>query len=111
MLTHEKTGIPETILKELHQIFSRNIEVEKVLLFGSRSRGDHKSSSDIDLAIEANGLSAKEMNLLEDRIRQIDTAYDFDIVFLDKLKKEQLRKKIKKEGIVIYERGKDFGKI
>jgi hypothetical protein len=47
--TFEKTGIKCKVLQEIIQLAKKNC-VEKVILFGSRARGDYKERSDIDLA-------------------------------------------------------------
>ena len=43
------TGIREQVIVEICEIAKR-CQVDKVLLFGSRARGDFKRTSDIDLA-------------------------------------------------------------
>ena len=43
------TGIRENVIQEIIQLAQKN-DVEKVILFGSRARGDYKERSDIDLA-------------------------------------------------------------
>ena len=45
--TFEKTGIKCKVLQEIIQLAKKNC-VEKVILFGSRARGDYKERSDID---------------------------------------------------------------
>ena len=44
--TFEKTGIKCKVLQEIIQLAKKNC-VEKVILFGSRARGDYKERSDI----------------------------------------------------------------
>ena len=46
----KNTGIREQVIKEIID-FAKKYDVEKVLLFGSRARGDFKRTSDIDLAV------------------------------------------------------------
>jgi predicted nucleotidyltransferase len=58
-------------------------EVERVMLFGSRARGDNRERSDIDLAVAAPGASV----LLWDRIRKLPeeapTLLSIDVVRLE----------------------------
>lgn len=44
----QKTGIKEQVIQEIIQLAKEN-QVEKVILFGERARGDFKERSDIDL--------------------------------------------------------------
>ena len=51
-----ETGIREQVIVEICEIAKR-CQVDKVLLFGSRARGDFKRTSDIDLAVTGGGFS------------------------------------------------------
>lgn len=46
----EKTGISERVLGEI-KAAAEKYSAEKVILFGSRARGDYHKKSDIDLAV------------------------------------------------------------
>lgn len=41
----------EAMLKRIKNTISKHIRVDRVYLFGSRARGDHKRDSDFDIAI------------------------------------------------------------
>ena len=75
-------------------------EVNKVILFGSRSKGTYKETSDIDLAVEFKKESKKL--LLIRMLDDIRCALKFDVLDINQIKNEQLINDIKKEGIVIY---------
>ena len=47
----EKSGIKPVVLDEIKRI-AEEYEVKRVILFGSRARGDYHRASDIDLAVE-----------------------------------------------------------
>lgn len=47
----EGTGIRQDVLKEICDL-AEKYQIQKVILFGSRARGDFKRTSDIDLAVE-----------------------------------------------------------
>ena len=47
----EQTGIKQQVIDEIREL-AKKYNVEQVLLFGSRSRGDYKRTSDIDLAVK-----------------------------------------------------------
>ena len=115
MLSNNENGkekgihIDEKILSELRHIFKK-YPIQKVLLFGSRARGDFKKTSDVDLAVFSENISDREFNLIVDEINEIDTPLSFDVVHFEKLKKDSLKEKILKDGVLIYER-KDNRKI
>ena len=47
----EKSGIREQVIQEIRAL-AQKYHVQKVILFGSRARGDHRRTSDIDLAVK-----------------------------------------------------------
>ena len=46
-----KTGIKQCVIQEIIHL-AQKYDVQKVILFGSRARGDYKLKSDIDLAFQ-----------------------------------------------------------
>jgi uncharacterized protein len=91
------------IFNALRKIATTTSKVDKIILFGSRARGDYQKKSDIDLAIVAPNITTKEWLDLCDKINQLDTLLEIDIVnFADAGK--DLQNKILQEGMVIYER-------
>lgn len=100
------TGISNRFIGELQDYSSKKDQIEKVVLFGSRARGDHQRSSDIDLAVCTRNSSHTGQNLIEQAIIEMSTPLKIDVVFMDRLTKEKLIFNIRKEGVAIYEQGK-----
>ena len=48
MVDMKETGIKEIVLDEIKE-YAIHFEIKKIILFGSRARGDYKEKSDIDL--------------------------------------------------------------
>lgn len=95
----EKTGIKSKVLQEIVQLAKENC-IEKVILFGSRSRGDFKERSDIDLAFHG----GNSTNFILDVDELTSTLLEYDIVDLDKPVRKELLESIKNEGVVLYEK-------
>ncbi|MGN0246610.1 MAG: nucleotidyltransferase family protein [Lachnospiraceae bacterium] len=74
--------------------------VDRLILFGSRARGDYHKTSDIDLAVTG-GNVVRFMLDVEDTT---PTLLKYDIVDLDSSVQHELRESIEKEGVVIYEK-------
>ena len=74
--------------------------LDRVILFGSRARGDNRERSDIDLAIQGGDTVAFAANVDED----IPTLLMFDVVDWDKPVQKELLEEIRKDGVVIYEK-------
>lgn len=95
----EKTGIKSKVLQEIVQLAKENC-IEKVILFGSRARGDFKERSDIDLAFRG----GNSTNFILDVDELTSTLLEYDIVDLDKPVRKELLESIKNEGVVLYEK-------
>ena len=100
------------IKKVIEKIFKEvGVEIDKLILFGSRARGDYKKYSDWDLLIVTKkGLSRKEKQKLAHLVRKELAEYFIDGDIIIKSKKEiQQRKDVivsivkiaVKEGIVL----------
>ena len=78
--------------------------IQKVILFGSRARGDNGARSDIDLAVT--GGNVRDFRLdIDDEVR---TLLLFDVVDLDGSVQKELLDVINQEGITLYEEGGAF---
>lgn len=73
--------------------------IKKVILFGSRARGDHSERSDIDLAISG----GNTLNFQYDLEEEAWTLLMFDIVNLDREINEELQAEIDRDGVILYE--------
>ena len=96
--------LDERIEKDLCGIFKTYPAITKVVLFGSRARGDYKYNSDIDLCIFSEGISHLDFSKMSLDIEDIKTALSFDLIEFEKLIKAELINNILNEGVVIYER-------
>ena len=92
-------GLKENLLNEIVK-FAKVYSVEKVILFGSRARGDFKERSDIDLAVSGGDITGFTFAVEE----ETSTLLMFDVVNLDKEVQHELLVSIDKEGVVLYEK-------
>lgn len=75
-------------------------KIKKVILFGSRARGDNREKSDIDLAVSGGNIVEFRLDIDE----EVRTLLMFDVVNLDGAVQKPLLESIEKEGIVLYEK-------
>ena len=93
-----KCNIPERIIKDIF-LFSKKHGIQKVILFGSRARGDCTERSDIDLAVCGGDFDAFYWDVREN----VHSLLTFDIVNLDSGISEDLKIEIERDGVTIYE--------
>ncbi len=95
----EDNGLKKELLGQIQAIAEKN-GVEKVILFGSRARGDHNRTSDIDLAVSGGNAAGFAADIEEETA----TLLEYDIVDLAKPVNRDLLESIRKEGKVLYEK-------
>jgi predicted nucleotidyltransferase len=91
---------PEQVVAEKLKAFP---EVERIVLFGSRARGDAGVRADIDLAIACPHADAKRWSDIVDAAETAPTLLQIDLVRLEAAPSELLDQ-IAREGQVLYER-------
>ena len=94
-----ETGIKKQVIDEIIEL-TQKYQIKKVILFGSRARGDYYKTSDIDLAIEG----GDSVRFALDVDEFTSTLLKYDIVDLNGIVQEELLQSIKREGVVIYEK-------
>lgn len=73
------TGISDRVIGEIQELAKKH-DIGKVILFGSRARGDFHKTSDIDLAVSGGHIPAFALDVDE----QTWTLLSFDVVNLDR---------------------------
>lgn len=96
-------GIRENLYNELIELFKKE-NINKVILFGSRSRGDYKFNSDIDLAVIFNNKDNDNYIKLFTKLESLNTLYKFDVIDFSKITNSKLKEEILKDGICIYKK-------
>jgi predicted nucleotidyltransferase len=99
------SGIPEKLQEHLISLLSACPEIERVVLFGSRARGDAEERSDIDLAIVAPRATPRQWLEISFRLEEVDTLLPIDIVRWQEAS-SALKARIAAEGKILYERHK-----
>ena len=92
-------GISECVLSEI-KMLAVKYGISKVLLFGSRTRGDYKERSDIDLAVSGGDIVRFSLAVDE----KTSTLLKFDVINLDGQIQQDLLLSIAVEGVVLYEK-------
>lgn len=95
----QQFGIKQEVLQEIRELAER-YHIEKVILFGSRARGDYRKTSDIDLAVTGGDIARFSLDAEE----ETSTLLKYDIVNLDAPVPAGLKQSIEREGAILYEK-------
>ena len=95
----KKTGIRDIVLEQIRSLAQLH-GLNRVILFGSRARGDFRERSDIDLAVSGGHIAAFSLDVDE----ETDTLLQYDVVNLDVPVDTALLENIQREGVTLYEK-------
>lgn len=98
-------GLTERSYKELMEILSSIPEIEEVLIYGSRARGDYWRASDVDLSIKGKNFTRRNLAILNDRLYESHIPQIFDTHIYADIKNLQFKENVDQDGKVLYQRG------
>ena len=93
--------LPESLQHQIAAL-GRRLGAERVVLFGSRARGDERPRSDVDLAVF--GLPRQQEAPFWNGIDELPTLLRFDIVFVSPRTSPALLENIEKDGIILMDK-------
>ncbi len=99
-------GIPAKSMEMIKKTISLKKEIEKAVIFGSRSMGNFKNGSDVDIAIYGTKITRDIVNKISVELNEIlPLPYYFDIINYETLENDELKRHIDQYGKVFYKRG------
>lgn len=98
-------GISEQSYRQILQAIEAIPEIEEVLIFGSRSMGNFKPGSDIDLALKGERITTRTaLNLAAQLNEALPIPYLCDVVAYAFLDNPELKQHIDCHGIKFFQR-------
>ena len=95
-------GLKQQDIESIQKVFSAFNEVEKVILYGSRAKGNFKPASDIDITLVGEELDITLLNKISLALDDLLLPYTFDVSIFSHIKNEDLLDHINRIGIVFY---------
>jgi predicted nucleotidyltransferase len=97
-------GLTTIELNKLCDVFSRYADIEKVVLYGSRAKGNYKPFSDVDITLLGDTITYSRLNKLTLDIDDLLLPYQFDVSIFNTLTNIELIEHIRRVGFIIYEK-------
>ena len=98
-LLWENTGIRMKVVDEL-RMFAGEYGISRIILFGSRARGDYRRDSDIDLAVSGDKVDLFRLAVEE----ETSTLLKYDVLDLDVCPDAGVLEEIRRDGKILYEK-------
>jgi predicted nucleotidyltransferase len=98
-----KFGLTLAEIKIIQDTFEKIGVVEKVLIYGSRAKGNYKQFSDIDLCV-LDSISTSDLASLKRVFEDSNLIYQVDLHLFKDISNEELKVNILKDGKIIFPR-------
>ena len=98
-------GFKQRDLDCLQDTFRQFPEIEQVVIFGSRAKGNSKSGSDIDLALKGDDITDETVLRLRALLEELPLPYFFDILDYAAVENRDIRNHIDRVGEILYQKG------
>ena len=95
-------GLTDKSYNELLQILASMPEIEEVVLYGSRARGDYWRASDVDLSIKGQDFDNHTLARLNDKLYNSHIPQFFDTHIYSKIRNPKFKTNVDRDGKVIY---------
>jgi len=95
-------GLEEDTINKINGVFRQYENIEEVIVYGSRAKGNFKTGSDIDLTIKSKMVTLTELLQVENRLDDLLLPYKIDLSLFHQITNEALVEHIERVGKVFY---------
>lgn len=99
-----KFGLEEKIVSKINSIFLKYSEIDSVILYGSRAKGNYKNGSDIDLTIKGSKLTLRLLNKISMNLDDLFIPNTIDLSIHNQIENDSLIEHISRVGVIFYKK-------
>jgi uncharacterized protein len=97
-------GLKENTIQQINKVFADYTEVEQVIIYGSRAKGNYKNGSDIDLTLKGWAVNSVVKMKIEHELDDLLLPYTFDLSRYNEISNPDLCDHIQRVGKVFYQK-------
>jgi uncharacterized protein len=98
-----KFGLSSTEIAKIIAVFKKYPQIHSVVIYGSRSMGNYKRGSDIDLALMGNPIDLQTLSKISNDLDDLFLPYQFDISCFNDIQNKELVDHIQRRGQIFYD--------
>lgn len=98
-----KFGLQSEDISKINSVFKKYKSIDKVIIYGSRAKGNYKPASDIDLTVISVDSDLTFLFRLQTEIDDLLLPYKVDLSVYSLLDNENLKDHINRVGLLFYE--------
>jgi len=104
-------GLKQVTLEHIQSVFAKHLEIDHVVIYGSRAKGNFRNGSNIDLTLIGKGITEKLLLLIKLELNELNTPYLSDISIFDHLNSPDLKIHIARAGQVFYKNARSLSTL
>ncbi len=97
-------GLSNNHINLINSVFAKYDCINKVVVYGSRAKGNYRAGSDIDLSLFGDNIYLDVLQKIENELDDLLLPYNIDLSIFNKIENNDLIEHIKRVGIVFYEK-------
>lgn len=95
-------GLSEKTINKINSVFEKHLEIDEVIIYGSRAKGNFREGSDIDITLKGKMISYTILSKINQEIDHLNTPYLFDISVFETLESKDFIDHINRVGKTFY---------
>jgi predicted nucleotidyltransferase len=99
-------GLSSNYIDKINSVFNQYLDIDEVLIFGSRAKGNYRDNSDIDLAIKGNNIDLSTLQEIENKLEELYIPNVIDLLVFDTIENPDLINHINRVGKQFYKKVK-----
>jgi len=107
-MNNKAFGLGEVVIAAVQGVFALHPEVDEVILYGSRAKGNYKVGSDIDLTMKGERLGSALLSTINQELYDLSIPYMVDLSILSNITNPKLVGHIERVGMVFYKARDDL---
>ncbi|MFV8341270.1 nucleotidyltransferase domain-containing protein [Flavobacterium sp. XS2P39] len=98
-------GLSSNNIIKINSVFTKYSDIDEVLIFGSRAKGNYRDNSDIDLAIKGKNINLSILQEIEIKLEELYLPYSIDLINYTTIENPDLINHINRIGKQFYKKG------
>jgi|TARA_R110001583_G_scaffold73737_1_gene205021 predicted nucleotidyltransferase len=96
-------GLSDINISKINSVFARFPSLNKVVIYGSRAKGNYKVGSDIDLMLFGDNFTHKDLLHISFELDELLTPYQFDLSIYSQVESNDLLEHVNRIGKIFYQ--------
>lgn len=91
-------GLPENAVEKILSVLVDYPAIQKIIIFGSRAKGNYRKNSDIDICLQAPTLDFSQQLEIETRLDDLLLPWKVDLILKNHIENQALLEHIERVG-------------